>query len=175
MRWLPIAARVFVVEAVVFFLISRAFADVTAGLIGATVLGVWMAAILVGMAAFKLRGRPDVAITNRQRSSFVVPTAAPDLHALARNVLLALPADVRLDRAGHIEARTGVAWSSWGEAVTVDLMPVDAGTAVDVQARPRMRWAIISDYRRTRGLVDHVAAGLAGPVTAAPSPDPALS
>ena len=127
------------------------------GVIGGSVFGLVMAAILGTLQLTGNRGVPrGTSLTPRQQRE--VPVAnGPDLADRIVEALRSLPANiVSVDvPAGRYTARRGTSWKSWGEEVVVQLAGDPARPTATVTSRPRVATTLI-DYGRGRRNVEHV-------------------
>ena len=133
--------RVFIAMALPFGIVT-AFEqqNLTAGLLGGVVFGLFMALIFVAVAVRS--GPRGTDLDPRQE---VVLSVQADLQAAEKRVLHEFHSmrckDVR-HHGSDLTARTRLSWRSWGERLTVRLVPVDGGLAATIRTEPRWRTTV---------------------------------
>ncbi|MGC5003955.1 DUF1499 domain-containing protein [Streptomyces sp. DT203] len=142
---------------------------VASGVLGALLsgllFGLAMATILGTMhiASVRRRGREgpaDFSVKQRQQ----LRLALPPIKAFERAVqaVTALPATVTSSdsESGHIEAKVGMSWRSWGETVTIVVQPQgSSSSSVCIESRPRLRITVV-DYGKNRQNVERIVGAL---------------
>jgi hypothetical protein len=113
-------------------------------------------------------------IARKRREVVDLPVTAPVAHTRVVAALATLGATFRpASPPGTIRAVRPMSWQSWGEKITVWLVPTSYGTRVVIQSRSAWRTTLV-DWGRNQDNVDQIAAMItSGPPAPIDAPPPA--
>lgn len=159
MRWLLLGARIFAMTGVPFGVIQGlVYRSTATGVVDGVLFGLIMGVTLTAITAARTR-QGQGSLSTKHRAEVVIELSLPQVHDRIAHALAEIPAKITHDSQTRVVARTRMSWQSWGEVVSAELVPTEAGTVVELASRAWLR-GTVADYGRNRDNVDRLETAL---------------